>query len=161
MIGSYSIEVNTRLDVRDELLVCRMETGSHSAEWQLRIKDLVLIAEYTTSEGPYCDDYFLVFWVKEDGKLLKVECSFYAEGMEDALVAIRQWFGTAIELGLCASTEWKSRIVWPEQLQGRPYFEFSKVEPAGLLPKLRSLVIGGQLEYRPTIEVQDYLSRLT
>jgi len=68
--------------------------------WTLPIAAIVLIAEFTTNEGPYVDDYFLTFVTVENGKALSATCSFYAEGRDSALSEISHQVGCPIEVGL-------------------------------------------------------------
>jgi hypothetical protein len=145
------------LEVKDGVLASRFEKHDGHGGWELRITDLVLIAEYTTNEGPYLDDYFLVFWVKQQGELLKAECSFYADGRDEALTEVGRVLGTELELGLASSTEWNSRVVWPEALQGKPYYEFSNVPRVGFWQEILSGFIGDALEYKVTAELREYL----
>jgi len=70
-------------------LVCKGEVAA-----------IVLIAEFTTNEGPYVDDYFLTFVTVENGKALYATCSFYAEGRDSALSEISHQVGCPIEVGL-------------------------------------------------------------
>lgn len=151
MARSYSINVDLRLEVQDDLLAFRPEG------WQLRISNLVLIAEYTTDEGPYIDDYFLVFWTRENGELLKAECSFYAEGRDLALAEAGRVLGVQLDLGLASSTEWNSRVIWPEELRGKPYYEFTNVPRVGFWQEILSGFLGDALEYKMTTEVRGFL----
>jgi hypothetical protein len=68
--------------------------------WTIPIDSLVLIAEYTMNEGPYVEDYFLVFVTSETGKLYFSTCSFYSAGMEEAFAALQQRLDSPLSLGL-------------------------------------------------------------
>jgi hypothetical protein len=94
--------------------------------WQIAIADLVCIGEYTTSGGPFVDDYLLVF-ARKDG--LWNEASFYSEGCEKAIEGIGNALGCRLNLGLAHSTTLASRIIWPKQLQGQPIFVEGDVSP--------------------------------
>ena len=146
------------LAVRDGALVFRSEPREGEAGWELRIADLILIAEYTTNEGPYLDDYFLVFWVREKGgRLVTAGCTFYSEGRDEALAEMGQVLGTKLELGLVSSTEWNSRVIWPEALTGKPYYELTNVPRVGFWQEILSGFIGDALEYKVTGDVLAYL----
>jgi hypothetical protein len=149
--------VKTTLAVRDGVLVCQREDGGQECGWELQVADLVLVAEYTTSEGPFLDDYFLVFWMRDHGELLKAECSFYAEGRDEALAETGRVLGAKLELELAWSTEWNSRVIWPEALTGKPYFQFTNVPRVGFWQEILSGFIGDALEYKPTDQVREYL----
>lgn len=100
------------------------DTISYRAEhstWSLPVSSIHLLAEYTDSNGPYIDDYFFVFMTApEDGWH---EASFYAKGRDELLSALSAKLGTSIECGLCNSTEYKTRILWPEHLKGQPLMD--------------------------------------
>ena len=124
--------------------------------WQIP-KNIVLMAEYTSNEGPMMDDYFLVF-VSADGHALNIAtASFYADGRDEILRSLTQRWETAIELSLFNSTQWASRVVWPPALVGREYFETKEVEPKTLADKLRRLAFGPVRDYFPAQSVGDFL----
>jgi hypothetical protein len=125
--------------------------------WSVEIKDIVLIAEYTTNEGPYVDDYYLVFVTIEDGKAYFASCSFYVDGRDEVFHSLKEQFGIASEFGLLQSTEWASRVMWPVHLAGSDYFQFDEVKPVSLLEKLRKALIGPQLEYKLSISIREYI----
>ncbi len=92
--------------------------------WSILISAIRLIGEYTNSDGPFLDDYFLVFLTAvEDGWH---QASFYAEGRDEALRSIETRIGATIEPGLCDSTTFRTRILWPPHLKGE---ELMKVAP--------------------------------
>ena len=113
---------------RDEdsgVLECKSETlvyRSALREWSIPISDIRLIAEYTNSDGPYIDDYFFVFLTAPEGGWH--EASFYAKGREAALRALEQTLGAPFEIGLCHSTEYRTRIMWPESVKDQPLMDF-------------------------------------
>jgi hypothetical protein len=125
--------------------------------WTLPIDVIVLIAEYTTNEGPYLDDYFLTFITVEDGKAFYSSCSFYAEGRDDVFLELSARLGSTIEMGLAASTEWKSRIMWPSSMEGLEYFTFKSIPPKNLFQKLRQKIFGSELEYGVSETVRNYV----
>lgn len=121
------------------------------------LSNIVLMAEYTTNEGPWMDDYFLVF-VAADGNTLNIAtASFYSDGRDEILRNLTQRWVTAIELPLFNSTQWASRVVWPPELVGREYFESKEVEPKTLSDKLRRLAFGPVRDYFPSQSVRDFL----
>lgn len=48
------------------------------------------------------------------------EASFYAEGRDAALRALEKRIGALLETGLWGSTEYRSRIMWPECVRDQP-----------------------------------------
>lgn len=128
--------------------------------WSAPVDNIIVIAEYTTDEGPYVDDYFLVFVTIEKGKQYFATATFYSEGTEDVIRELSERWKTDIELRLVNSTDWKSRIAWPAALAGREYFEFAEVQPNGLAEKLRKAVLGPVYEYFPSKAVRALLDSL-
>jgi hypothetical protein len=129
--------------------------------WRIAVKDLVLMAEYTTNEGPWLDDYFFVFVATDTGTVRFATASYYARGCEEVLGFLALRYGAKIEPGLVNSTDWKSRVIWPADLAGQEYFDRREVEPATLFAKLRKMTFGPMFEYFPSHAVRDYLrSRL-
>lgn len=85
--------------------------------WALKVADIRLIGEITTSEGPWFDDYFCVFSTRfEDGWH---EAPMSARGCNDVLVELGGILGAKLESALCNSTQWKTRIMWPEPWKGQ------------------------------------------
>ncbi|HEY7402551.1 MAG TPA: hypothetical protein VIB39_03445 [Candidatus Angelobacter sp.] len=137
-------------------LVCRR----HQCEvWRFSVDKLLLLAEYTNDHGPMFNDYYFVFWSREDGQLWEATVSFYAEGRDTALEVLSKRLNADLSLGLTGSTEWASRVVWPPELAGHPYFAFREVLPATWPQTLGRRCFGPALEYFLTEEVQDHLNR--
>jgi hypothetical protein len=125
--------------------------------WSVEIKDIILIAEYTSNEGPYVDDYFLVFVTIEDGKAYFARCSFYTDGTDAVLETLKEKFGITDTFGLLQSTEWTSRVMWPDHLAGKNYFQFTEVKPVSPRENVRKTLIGPQLEYKLAVSIQEYI----
>ena len=94
--------------------------------WELPVSNLTLIGEYTTAEGPFVDDYFLVFFSGNEPDWH--EASFYAEGRDEVLKELSVLLGSNISCGLVNSTSFNSRVLWPEERKGQRLFDF---EPDG------------------------------
>ena len=144
------------LRLENSTLSYRNEQGQ--TRWELSVSDLVLIAEYTTNEGPWCDDYFLVFWTRENGQLFRSGCPLTGNSSA-AFAEIGIALGDEFHLGLLNSTEWKSRVVWPSELAGEDYFTFTKALTEKWLTSLWYRMTEVQ-EYRPSALVMDFLDRL-
>ena len=106
-------------------------TLNGSPVWKFATPALVLIGEYTTNEGPYFDDYSVVFVTNENGKAFFAKVSFYAEGREQVFSVLEKTLGQPLLLELYASTDWNSRVVWPPALSGRPFLR--PVKPTSTL----------------------------
>lgn len=123
--------------------------------WRLPVSDLALLGEYTTARGPFVDDYFFVF-AHRDGTLL--EASFYAADRDRALADLGTVLGVRLQPGLCNSTEWKSRILWPPGLAGSSLFELRPVEEPGAWARLREALWGARQEVVVSPEVERFLA---
>lgn len=95
----------------------------HSAlgNWSVPITSVRLIGEYTNSDGPYVDDYFLVFLTAPENGWH--EASFYAKGRDEALATLSKSIGVPLDCGLCNSTQYKTRIMWPENFKDEELME--------------------------------------
>ena len=89
--------------------------------WTVNLADVRLIGEYTTANGPCVDDYFFVFLTApEDGWH---QASFYAQGRDKFLSDLSVALGSPIQIGLCNSADWETRILWPLTVAGEPLAE--------------------------------------
>ena len=98
------------LSCSDSILTYR----SDAVDWSIALSDIKLMAEYTTAYGPWADDYFLVFVTDPESGWY--EASFYATGRNEVVATLEETLSATIRLGLCNSTAWKSRIIWPLHL---------------------------------------------
>ncbi|HLK06725.1 MAG TPA: hypothetical protein VKV30_02230 [Candidatus Angelobacter sp.] len=146
----------TRLAVQGQFIDCFVE---NQLTWRTPISSILLIAEYTTNEGPYVDDYFVELWSLEDGSLLNARTSFYAAGRDDTFARIAAELKADLTFGLTGSAEWASRIVWPPELAGHPYFDFRDVKSANLKEKMAQLLLGSAQKYFLAGEVQAFLKQ--
>lgn len=115
--GSYRLS-NGTLSYRSEVY------GS----WDLPIAEITLIGEYTNEDGPFADDFFLVFLTANDGGWH--EASFYGEGRDEILRELSALKGSEIVCGLCLSMSFASQVIWPVEKRGEEIFDF---QPAGWL----------------------------
>jgi hypothetical protein len=102
--------VSQQLRIDESFLIYASDSGGQG--WSLPIDAIVLIAEFTTDEGPWVEDYFLTFVTIEDGQTFCSTCPVFA-GTDTVLTEISRRFDVSIGLTLVKSTEWKSRILWP------------------------------------------------
>jgi len=127
--------------------------------WSVQARDIVLLAEYTTDEGPFVDDYFLVFVTQPGGGEQYVTASFYAEGSDEVVGRLAECWGAEVGLSLAHSTDWNSRVIWPPELAEQEYFEVIEVPPGTLLARLREAVFGPVYTHLPSKAVREYLAR--
>lgn len=93
--------------------------------WELPLAEIKVVGEYTSDNGPYIDDWFLVLVTGDDQW---VEASNYCGGQEEAREALVRRFGMESLWGkLWGSTEFASRVLAPSHLAGQPLFEFQEV----------------------------------
>lgn len=150
-----TITAGSLLRIRESNLECLHTTGAQL--WSLPIRSIVLVAEYTTNEGPYVDDYFIVFVTAENGKLYFSTCSVYSAGRDEALSSLQKHLGSPIQLELEGSTEWRSRVAWPAKMVGMEYLLFREVPATTLTEKLKKKLLGPTQEYAVSNAVRQYL----
>jgi hypothetical protein len=105
-----------------------------SGSWNLPLKELAIIGEYTTDVGPVLDDWFLVF-VHHSGSRW-FECSMRATDTEAVVAALGDMLDIELKPGLANVTEYKSRILWPPPMKDAAIFTFSRKRGTFLLQKL-------------------------
>ena len=102
-------------------------------DWDLPVSDVRIVGESTDQLGPFADDYFFCF---ATGPGMWLEASFYADGRDEFLRALGARLGTPLVTGLCHSTDFASRVLWPPPLVGKPMFKYTEVPAQGLVRKL-------------------------
>lgn len=135
---------------------CSNEVLSYRAEaasWTVNISDIRLIGEYTNSDGPYLDDYFFVFLTSfENGWH---EASFYARGRDEMLDTLSMMLGSSIDTGLCDSTSYKSRIIWPSKWKNQEMMEVLPLKKIGFW---RRIFDSGSRELVPSKAMREVFS---
>ena len=147
-----------RVAVSDARLYCRDENDGSG--WSIRVADIVLVAEYTTADGPNADDYFLLFVTRENGEAFYSTITMAADGMSAALHVLEQQMRVPLELKLEARRDRASCVVWPRELAGSPYFEYDPVEPATVWEKVRAQFKGKEMKDHVADRVLRYLGSL-
>lgn len=102
-------------------------------DWGLPVSDVRIIGEATNQNGPFADDYFFCF---ASGPGMWLEASFYAEGRDEFLRVLGAKLGSPLVPGLCNSTDFASRVLWPPSLAGEPMFRYDDAPRKGLWGKL-------------------------
>jgi hypothetical protein len=150
-------ETKIQLAVQGDTLECK-ETGSNGA-WSCPVSSIVLIAEYTTNKGPWRDDYFLLFWTFEEGRLFRAQVTCSADGTDQTVRDLARLLQSQIDLKLTGSTDWESRIMWPSELAGNPYFAFVEARPRNWRERLSRLLWGRAKLYFASDEVCAFLRK--
>ncbi len=147
-------ELKAHLDLNGDVLTCRVQG---KLTWELPARDIILIAEHTTNQGPLLDDYFLHFWSHDGDKYFEATVTFYNSGGDRVLAELGKLLGAELRFGLTSSTVWDSRVVWPPELSGHKYYTFVEVKPITLWQHLRRRLFGPRLEMFLTHAVQAHL----
>jgi hypothetical protein len=145
-----------QLHVFDAKLHCHDQDQGEG--WTISIRDIVLIAEYTTNQGPRFDDYYLEFVTREQNELYYSYVTMFASGIDDALAKLEACLRNKLDLKLASSTDFNSRVVWPAQIAGSPFFRYERVVPDGFWKQLRSRVSGTQIASHIADPIRDYLA---
>ena len=82
------------------------------------LHDVAVVGEFTTSEGPFIDDWFLVFVPRSGDRWFAA--SVYADGTSELLAHLSTILGCALPLALANSARRANRIIWPAALADRP-----------------------------------------
>lgn len=116
-------------------------------DWQIPIADVRLIGEATNEDGPFLDDWMLIF-ARDVGEWF--EASAFAPGILDFREELGRTIGRELIPQLAASTTFDSRVLWPMELQGRPVFNYDDTSPKALGGQLGRKIFG------PTGKVQTF-----
>jgi hypothetical protein len=128
---------------------------SRGGGWQLAASDIAVVGEYTTADGPSVDDYFFAF-VRADAMVF--EASFYAAGGNATLDALGAALGGTVTAGLCNSATWRSRVIWPQELENVPLFALRDRGDRSIWHRLRRVVGLGAMDAVLTADVERYLA---
>ena len=125
-----AVLLNPRAQIESSRLSCDGVTVRYEADgrtiWEILITDLICIGEYTHANGPWDDDYFMVFGLRSG---LWYEASFYDNGRDQAIEALRKALGCELRFGLIQSTTLASRVMWPKDLEGQPLVLSKRMNP--------------------------------
>ncbi len=100
------------------------------------IKHIELIAEYTTSNGPFEDDWFLLFF---DDQGASYRISMYAEQITDMMSELGNQLHTELIPSLFASTELNSKILYPKAIKGQKLWHLTQAKPKSMWEHIRAI----------------------
>jgi len=123
--------------------------------WAFESDNLILLAEYTTDQGP-AEDYFLLFVVAQEGKRLGLQAPLTAESY-DTLLELSIQLNAKLRPTLMNSTDWNSRVLWPPLFKDAPYFVSAELPATTALAKLRRLIFGAPIEHTPEPTIEAFL----
>ncbi len=93
--------------------------------WRLPVGAVKIVGEFTNDNGPFLDDWFLIFVTAEQGWY---EASMSAEGTKEFLHELAMRLGADnLLVELAGATDYDSRILWPAALRGEPLFDITSV----------------------------------
>lgn len=93
--------------------------------WEIPVGDIKVVGEYTTDNGPYIDDWFLVFVMRDE---YWVEASNYCGGQEAVREALANRLGVESLWGsLAYTTDFHSNVLVPACLAKQSLFEYHGV----------------------------------
>jgi hypothetical protein len=95
---------------------------------------IAVVGAYTTPNGPFDDDYFLVV-VTFDGEAADVPMGV---ATTETIPWLESTLGVSLEPALANRTDFASEVLFPKELKGEPLFTFED-EPTSLRTLLRSL----------------------
>jgi len=102
--------------------------------WEIKVRDLLVVGELTNQDGPFVDDWWLAFVTEANGHWY--EASVYASGVPELCKSLGQRLGVNLEITLAASADFKSNILWPAHLQARPLLRDVENPPTTLIGRV-------------------------
>jgi hypothetical protein len=106
--------------------------------WELDLETIAAVGEYTTPEGPFVEDYFLVF-VAHNGDWF--QAGWGSQGAEVALAELERHLGTRLRSRLANRTDLTSRVMWPQKIAEQALFEFPPDTSGGVIRRVASRMI--------------------
>lgn len=127
-----------------------------NGQWKIPVSEIIAFGEYTTDNGPFLDDWFMVF-VTQD--LDWVEASNFCAGRDEMRLRLAQLWGRDSLYGkLVWSTDFASRVIWPSALAEQPLFVWTP-RPQSLWQRIKSCGIA-ILDKDLTPSVRNHLQRV-
>lgn len=125
-------------------------------QWKIPVTDIIAFGEYTTDNGPFIDDWFMVFVTKN---LDWVEASNFCADCEEVRSKLAElWGQNSLHGKLWGSTDFASRVIWPAALAEQPLFVWTP-RPQSLWQRIKSCGIA-ILDKNLTPSVSNHLQRV-
>ena len=145
-LGSISIQDEKVVWSTDDLVLA-----------EIYFKEIVVIGEYTNSNGPWFDDWFVTF-VSANGEWSSI--SVYAANIEDLIDVLANRFDEKLKyFQLADSTQWKSLVRYPISIEGNELFAKKSTKeickPSNIFHKLFSFLGFRNYITRYRIELSD------
>jgi len=116
------IGVQSKVQLKDESI--RFGSKDQSG-WELSVEEIRVIIEYTTEDGPFAPDHFLVF-VNRSGT--EYHLPLEAEGCLEVAEQVGKALEADIDLKLSTSTNFASRVVFPDSIAGVEGYKLEKTK---------------------------------
>ena len=148
-------EVESQLILKDDVIYYKSGRGN---EWKLSLSEIKVIGELTTNEGPFIDDWFVVFVIDENN--WKTSTMYLKDNIAETFFKeLSSKLNYNIIPSLFHSTEFKSIVAYPEKIKGKELIELKEVEPQGWWDKLKAkLNLGKAVQLTLTKDVKDFLT---
>lgn len=122
--------------------------------WEMPLTELKVLGEWTSSHAPSAGDWFLAFVAGPDRVL---EASAYAGGYVEFMVEAGTLLGAKLIATLHGAANFKSRVLWPDELAGKDLFEFYREPPRGSWQRLKAMLGLAPTHHRLSREVAAFL----
>lgn len=128
---------------------------------QIGPNDIVVIGEYTNSDGPYFDDWFIAF-VTKDGQWQSIP--WYADNIDELTQYLSNKFQQDLNVTyLAGSTELKSIIRYPSHLKEKTLFTLTPSltykAPKNVFDKILSSVGFGNFDTTQNITLTEEVQK--
>jgi hypothetical protein len=87
--------------------------------YQIPVSDIKIIGEFTTSDGPFLDDWFLTI-ITHDAWL---EIPMHVNGMGQCITDLEKKLKTSLNYQLANSASWKTRIMFPDGAKDQELYD--------------------------------------
>lgn len=110
----------SRVRLEDGLI--RFDAPNQSG-WEFSVGKIRAIIEYTTEEGPFVSDHFLVF---VDGSANEYHLPLDAEGCSELVEQMEKMLESDVNLKLSSSTNFASRVAFPRSIAEAEGYKLEK-----------------------------------
>ena len=118
-------------------------------------RGLFVLGEYTTDEGPYLDDHFIVIAIAPSRIF---EYSVGSSQCEEVLFYLKENLDVKVQFALSNSTECSSTVLYPDELRGNEFFTCYDSARRGLVGRLSDLLRKRTRRTDVSQSVTDYLA---
>ncbi|MEJ6980333.1 hypothetical protein WG906_07720 [Pedobacter sp. P351] len=102
---------------------------------EVEIASISAIGEYTTVHALHRNEWFIVFILNQKEAL---QISAYAQGMQEVLEKLSEILSSEIAGKLAMASDFKSNVIYPEQLAGQELYELRIIESKTWFDRFRA-----------------------